>query len=58
MLKYVTVFLPMIIVLFTAFNIGASYIDNNISALFANITALAGWLVISFNSFIDYANRK
>lgn len=51
MLKFLTQWLPVVVVLATIFNIFASYAAGNESAIYANVVALSGWAVIAVESF-------
>ena len=58
MLKQMKAFLPLLVVVMIVVNLIGSYAVGNTNAMYANITALIGWVMISFESFKELSNTK
>jgi hypothetical protein len=58
MLKYVRVGVPVLVVLVTVFNAIAAYGADNTTALYANITALFGWLVVAGDEVVYFRRQR
>lgn len=58
MLKYFRVGVPILVVLVTIFNAIASYGAGNTTALYANITALCGWLVVAGDEVVYFRRQR
>jgi hypothetical protein len=57
-MKYFRVGVPVLVVLLVIFNAIAAYGADNSTALYANITALCGWLVIAGDEIIYFRNQR
>lgn len=53
-MKYFRVGVPIAVVLAVFFNAIASYGVNNMPAVYANITALCGWLAIAYDEYMTF----
>lgn len=56
-MKYLRVGVPIFVVLAVIFNAIAAYGADNMPAVYANITALCGWLVIAVDEVAIYAKK-
>ena len=54
MIKYLRVGIPFFVVMMVVFGAFASYTVDNMPAFYANITALFGWLAISYDEYLTY----
>jgi uncharacterized membrane protein len=53
-MKYLRVGIPFFVVLAVIFGAFASYAVDNMPAFYANITALFGWLAISYDEYVTF----
>lgn len=58
MIKYFRVGVPFLIVALSIFGAFASYAVDNMPALYANITALFGWGVISVDEYLYFRRQN
>lgn len=54
MIKYFRVGVPFFVVTMVIFGAFASYAVDNMPAFYANITALFGWLAISYDEYMTF----
>ena len=54
MMKYFRVGVPFFVVLACIINAITAYSSDNMPAVFANITALFGWLAISYDEYLTF----
>jgi hypothetical protein len=57
-MKYLRAGLPFVVVFACVFNLIASYGADNMPAVYANITALFGWIAIAHDEYITYRRNK
>jgi hypothetical protein len=57
-MKYVRVGLPFVVVLLAVFNGVIAYSVDNMPAVYANITALFGWLAISYSEYLTFSRSN
>ena len=57
-MKYFRVILPMVVVIATVLNFVFAYYSANSSAMWANVTALFGWLVIAGDEFSTFRRAQ
>jgi hypothetical protein len=57
-MKYLRVGVPFFVVLACIFNGIAAYDSDNMPAVYANITALFGWIAISWDEYLTYQRNK
>jgi hypothetical protein len=57
-MKYIKVGLPFVVVLACIFNGIAAYGADNSMAVMAYITALFGWVAISWDEYLTYQRNK
>jgi hypothetical protein len=53
-MKYFRVGVPFFVVMSVIFGAFASYGSDNMPAVYANITALCGWLAISYDEYVTF----
>lgn len=51
-MNFIKKWLPLVVVLATVFNLIAAYGEGNSAAIFANITALCGWIALASDELI------
>jgi len=54
MIKYFRVGIPFLVVVLSIVNGTAAYGSDNMSAFYANVTALFGWIAISYDEYITF----
>jgi hypothetical protein len=57
-MKQLKVALPVFVTVGAAIGIGASYIDGNSNAMWANISALCGWLIVAGDEVVKYLTER
>ena len=57
-MKYLRVGLPFFVVLACFLNGITAYGSDNMPAVYANITALFGWIAISWDEYLTYQRNK
>ena len=57
-MKYLRVGVPFFVVLACILNGIAAYGSDNMPAVYANITALFGWIAISWDEYLTYQRNK
>ena len=57
-MKYLRVGVPFFVVLACILNGIAAYSTANMPAVYANITALFGWIAISWDEYLTYQRNK
>jgi hypothetical protein len=57
-MRYFRVVLPIAVVIMVVFGTFASYAVDNMPAFYANITALFGWLAISYNEYLSFCLNR
>ena len=57
-MKYFRVGVPFLVVLAVFFNAIAAYGSDNMPAVYANITALCGWLAISYDEYMTFRREN
>lgn len=58
MLKYLRVSIPFLVVVLAIINGLTALGSDNMPAFYANVTALFGWLAISYDEYITFRFRK
>ena len=54
MKRYLRFGVPVFVVLVVIFNAIAAYGSDNMPAVYANITALCGWLAIAYDEYLTF----
>ena len=57
-MKYLRAGLPFVVVFACVFNLIAAYGADNMPAVYANITALFGWVAIAWDEYLTYQRNK
>ncbi len=57
-MKEIRVVMPVLVSVMAAIGIGINYMDGNSNAMWANVSALCGWLIVSGGNIVDYINKK
>ena len=57
-MKSLRVVMSVFVAILAAIGIGINYMDGNGNAVWANISALCGWLIVSGYNIVEYINEK
>jgi hypothetical protein len=57
-MKYLRVGLPFFVVLACILNSITAYGSDNMPAVYANVTALFGWIAIAHDEYLTYCRNK
>ena len=58
MMKYFRVGIPFLVVMLAIINGLTAYGSDNMPAFYANVTALFGWIAISYDEYLTFRFRK
>ena len=50
--------LPVFVTVGAAIGIGASYMTGNDNAMWANVSALCGWLIVTGDEIVKYLDKR
>ncbi len=50
--------MPVLVAVLAAIGIGASYMDGNSNAMWANVSALCGWIIVAGDNIVHYLNER
>lgn len=57
-MKELKVAMPVIAAILAAVNIGTNFMDGNTNAVWANVSALCGWLIVAGDNIATYLNER
>jgi len=57
-MKELKVAMPVIVALLAAVNIGVNFMDGNTNAVWANVSALCGWMIVAGDNIVTYLNER
>ncbi len=57
-MKELKVAMPVLVAVLAAIGIGASYMDGNSNAMWANVSALCGWIIVAGDNIVHYLNER
>ncbi len=57
-MKELKVAMPVFVAVLAAIGIGINLTDSNTNAMWANVSALCGWLIVAGNNSVDYIKEK
>ena len=57
-MKELKVAMPVIVALLAAVNIGVNVMDGNTNAVWANVSALCGWMIVAGDNIVTYLNER
>lgn len=57
-MKAIRVAMPVLVAVGAAIGIGSNYMEGNTNAMWANISALCGWLIVAGDEIVKYLDER